>query len=210
MRIHSIEKIKELKKMRKRGFSIPELVEKFSIPKTTVWHHVHNIRILPKYLPILKAKRGGSTKRKQKNLEEARKKAQTLLQGHNRDVVIAIAMLYWGEGSKKRCEFINSDEKIIESYLVVLREVFNVPENDIKPIMRIFSGMKREECLNHWSRVTKIPRYKFIVRFNDGGTKGRTRYGMCRIVVRKGSNILKLIHSLIDQVFKEIIRSGRN
>jgi len=206
MQIHSIEKIKELKKLREKGFSINELVVKFCIPKSTVWHHIHNIKVLPKYIPILKAKRGGSTKRKQRNLEEARKHAQELLRSSNRDLSIVIAMLYWGEGTKKRCEFINSDGRIIKSYLIVLRDVFNISEKFIKPIIRMYSGMEKKECLNYWSRITKIPKNKFIIRFNDGGTKGRTKYGMCRIKIKKGSNILKLIQSLINQIFEEIIK----
>jgi len=208
MRIHSIEKIKELKRLRRKGFSINELVTKMSIPKTTVWHHVHNIKVSPKYILTLKGKRGGSAKRKQRNLEEARRYAQKLLQSSTRELSIIVAMLYWGEGSKKRCEFINSDGKIIETYLIVLRNVFNLQEEFIKPTIRIYSGMSRKQCLNYWSRITKIPEHKFIIRFNDGGTKGRTKYGMCRITVKKGGNILKLIQSLIDQVFENVIKDN--
>jgi len=206
MRIHSIEKIKELKRLRKKGFSINELVTKLSIPKTTVWHHIHNIKVSEKYSLILKGKRGGSAKRKRINLEKALEYAQKLLQNPTRELSIIIAMLYWGEGNKKRCEFINSDGRIIETYLIVLRDIFNVQEEFIKPTMRIYSGMNRKECLNYWSRITKIPRHKFIIRFNDGSTKGRTKYGMCRITVKKGGNILKLIQSLIDQAFQNIIK----
>ena len=206
MRIHSIEKIKELKRLRRKGFSINELVAKLSIPKSTVWHHIHNIKVLPKYIPILEAKRGGSAKRKQKNLEEAKERAQKLLRSPNRDLSIVIAMLYWGEGTKKRCELINSDGRIIKTYLVVLRDVFHISEEFIKPIMRIYSGMNEKECLDYWSRITKIPKHEFIIRFNDGGTRGRTKYGMCRIRVKKGSNILKLIQSLINQIFDEVIK----
>jgi len=206
MRIHPIEKIKELKRLRRKGFSINELVAKLSIPKSTVWHHIHNIKVLPKYIPILEAKRGGSAKRKQKNLEEAKKRAQKLLRSPNRDLSIVIAMLYWGEGTKKRCQLINSDGRIIKTYLVVLRDVFHISEKFIKPIMRIYSGMNEKECLDYWSRITKIPKHKFIIRFNDGGTRGRTKYGMCRITVKKGSNILKLIQSLINQIFDEVIK----
>ena len=206
MRIHSIEKIKELKRLRKKGFSINELVTKLSIPKTTVWHHIHDVKVSQKYILILKGKRGGGAKRKRINLEKARKYAQKLLQSSTRELSIIIAMLYWGEGSKKRCEFINSDGRIIETYLIVLRDIFNIQEEFIKPTMRIYSGMNRKECLNYWSRITKIPKHKFIIRFNDGGTKGRTKYGMCRITVKKGGNVLKLIQSLIDQVFENIIK----
>jgi hypothetical protein len=206
MRIHSIEKIKELKRLRKKGFSINELVTKLSIPKTTVWHHIHDVKVSQKYILILKGKRGGGAKRKRINLEKARKYAQKLLQSSARELSIIIAMLYWGEGSKKRCEFINFDGRIIETYLIVLRDIFNIQEEFIKPTMRIYSGMNRKECLNYWSRITKIPRHKFIIRFNDGGTKGRTKYGMCRITVKKGGNVLKLIQLLIDQVFENIIK----
>jgi len=206
MRIHSIEKIKELKRLRKKGLSINELVTKLSIPKTTVWHHTHNIKVSQKYILILKGKRGGGAKRKRINLEKALEYAQKLLQNPTRELSLIIAMLYWCEGSKKRCEFINSDGRMIKTYLIVLRNVFNVQEEFIKPTMRIYSGMNRKECLNYWSMITKIPRHKFIIRFNDGGTKGRTKYGMCRITVKKGGNVLKSIQALIDQIFENIIK----
>lgn len=206
MRVHSMKKIKELKKLRKKGFSMPELVAKLSIPKTTIWHHIHDIKLSPKYAQILKAKYGGSKKRTQKNWEIARKLAQKLLCGDTRDYSIALAMLYWGEGSKKVCEFINSDGRIIETYLFILRTILKVPEESIKPTMRIFFGMDRRGCLNYWSHVTKIPKRKFLIRFNDGGTRGKTKYGMCRITVKKGANTLKIMHSLIDQFFKETIQ----
>lgn len=207
MQIHSAQKIRELKKLRKQGYSINELVTKLAIPKTTVWHHVHNVDVLPKYILILKSKRGGSTKRTQQNWEIARKHAEELLKNNkNKKFLIALAMLYWSEGSKKVCEFINTDGKIIHLYLEILRKVLNIPEKSIKPTLRIFTGMKRTTCLNHWSQITKIPKRNFLVRLNDGGTKGNTKYGMCRITVRKGSNTLKLIHSLIEKISGELIK----
>ena len=65
MRVHSAEKIKELKRLRRKGLSINELVAKLSIPKTTVWHHIHNIKLSPKHIARLKARQGGSAERKQ-------------------------------------------------------------------------------------------------------------------------------------------------
>ena len=118
---------------------------------------------------------------------------------------IAGVMLYWGEGSKRVCELVNSDGKMIKCYLSILRNVFNIPEGHISPTLRIFSGMNRKECLNYWSNITGILKKRFIIRLNDGGTRGRTKYGMCRIIIRKGSNTLKLIHSLIEQTFGEVI-----
>lgn len=206
MRVHSIKKIKELKRLRCRGYSITELTARLSIPKTTVWHHIQGVKVLPKYVSILESKkRSGSTRLKEANLKKAQTYAYELLRGQHREFAIAIAMLYWGEGSKKRCEFVNSDGRIIQLYLLALRKAFNIPEEYIRPTMRIFSGMNRSKCLNYWSRITKIPSRKFIIRLNDGGTRGRTEYGMCRIIISRGGNLLKLIKSLIDQFFKELI-----
>ncbi len=206
MRVHSKEKLKELKELRKRGYSINELVTKLSIPKTTVWHHIRAVQVLPQYISLLKSKRGGSAKRTQENWKKARARAQGLLQGSRREFLIVLAMLYWREGSKKVCEFINSDGKMIKIYLTILRKILNIPEQDIRATMRISSGMNRAECLNYWSNITQIPKKKFVIRPNDGGIRGKARYGMCRITIKRGGNILKLIHSLKEQIFEETIK----
>lgn len=205
MRIHTIEKIEKIKELRKNGASINEIVSALSIPKTTVWHHCHEIKILPRYLSIWISKRGGSAKRKQKNWESAQIVAQQLLNGPQRESAIMLAMLYWSEGNKKACEFINSDGKMINLYLNLLMELLGISTAGemIKPTMRIFSGMNRQECLSYWSRITKIPKNKFVIRFNDGGTRGKTKYGMCRITVKKGAKTLKIIQSLIGQIYEE-------
>ena len=205
MRIHSADKIKKLKQLRRKGYSINELVKELSIPKTTVWYHIQSVRVLPQYASALKAKRGGSAKRTEMNWKKAQEHAKELLMSPYRELAIVLAMLYWGEGSKKRCEFINSDGRMIEIYLFSLRNMLNIKEKDIQPTLRIFSGMDRSECLDYWSKITKIAKSKFVVRLNDGCTRGRTKYGMCRITIRKGGNFLKLIRSLIDQFYKETI-----
>jgi hypothetical protein len=205
MKIHSASKINRLKQLRKRGYSINELVEKMHVPKTTVWHHVHRIKVSEKYTKILNSKRGGSRIRKQKNIELSKVEAREILESTNRELAIALSMLYWGEGSKKTCDFINSDGKIIEVYLKIIRGVFKIEGNFIRATMRIFTGMDENDCLNYWSKVTGIRKGEFKVRFNDGGTRGKTKYGMCRISIRKGAKLLKIIHSLIGQIHEEIL-----
>ncbi len=205
MRKHSLQKINSIKKLRRFGYSINEIVSELSVPRTTVWHHVHNVKVLPKYLPLLKTKRGGSRKIKERNLQAAAERAEKLLQKSDRTLAIILAMLYWGEGSKKVCEFINSDGKMIQVYLKILRNYLNISDDFIKITVRYFSGMDKNECLKYWSENTGISKSKFIVRFNDGGTRGKTRYGMCRITVRRGHNTLKLIHSLINKTSDQIL-----
>ncbi len=208
MRVHSVEKINLLKRLRKKGYSINELVDALSIPKTTVWHHIHKVLLSPKYAMILESKRGGSAKRTQRKWLIAKENAHQLLCGSNREHVLILAMLYWAEGTKRVCDFINSDGRMIKLYLGILRTVLKIPEINIKPTIRFFSNTEKEECLKYWSMVTGIAKNRFAIRMNDGGTRGRTKYGMCRIslIKGKGSETLKLLHSLIDQSYESIVK----
>lgn len=208
MRRHSDSKIKQLKELRETGHSINEIVNLLSIPKTTVWHHVQKIKVRPEYKSALKSKRGGSKIRTQRNWDQAKVIADNLLKSELREKAVILTMLHWCEGHKKTCEFINSDGRMVEIYLTILRKVLKIPEDRLKPTLRIFSGMNRKRCLEYWSQITKIPVRKFKIRNNDGGTRGKTLYGMCRITVRKGANTLKIIRSLIDGVYNEIINSN--
>lgn len=200
MRVHSSDKIEELKRLRSQGMSIGQLVAETQMPKTTIWHHVHKIELSEEHRKILRT-RQGSAKREQKNWKEARERAANILASPYRDAIIALAMLYWAEGNKKHgCNFVNTDGVMIATYLLVLRKVLNIPEHSIKPTLRIFTGMDESLCLTHWSQVTKIPESRFKVYLNDGGSRGRSPFGMCRITISragKGGNILKLIHSVI-------------
>jgi hypothetical protein len=204
MRVHSNNTIAKMKLLRRRGHSINELVHEFSVPKTTVWHHVHKVSVLPECFSELKAKRGGSALRFIARTQEAEKQAKDILGGPRREKAIALVMLYWAEGRKKGCEFINSDGNMIRLYIKILHDVFGITKKDLIPTIRVFTGMNKQECLSYWISVTGLPEQEFIVRLNDGGTRGRTRYGMCRIYVRKGSQYLKIINALINQIIKEM------
>ena len=206
MRVHSKQKIKNLIKLRSTGYSIQEIMEILDMPKTTVWHHIQGIEVLPQYKALLRSKRGGGSKRKANNIKRAEEEAIKLFTKlNNRDCLIALSMLYWAEGSKGSPEFINSDGRMITLYLHILRKILKIPNDSIHVTVRIFTGMNEKECVYYWSQITNISSKHFTVRMNDGGTRGRTRYGMCRIRVRKGGHFLKMMHSLIDLSFEKMI-----
>lgn len=207
MKIHSDEKIKKLKELREKGYSINELVKDLSIPKTTVWHHVHKIILTPQCASLLKLRTGGSRKRKEKNIAVAKELAEKMINSPDREYLIILSMLYWAEGCKKACEFINSDGRMIDLYVKIIVKIFNISKERITPTIRIISSMDKKECLNYWSKITSLPKERFFVRINDGGTKSSTKYGMCRISIKKGSNTLKLILSLIQQFYDQLIKT---
>jgi hypothetical protein len=96
---------------------------------------------------------------------------------------------------------------MVDLYVKIMVKIFDIPRERITPTIRIFSGMDRKECLDYWSKVTGLPKTRFFVRIDDGGIKSRTKYGMCRISIQKGSNTLKLILSLIQQFYDQLIKT---
>ena len=88
-------------------------------------------------------------------------------------------------------------------WLNILLNIIGISDDRITPVMRIYSGMNKKVCLNYWSKITKFPKSKFVIRFNDGGKSGKTKYGMCRIEVKKSGDLLKLALSVIDEVCRE-------
>ena len=201
MQIHSNQTISKLKFLRKSGYSIEALMRELSLPKSTVWHHIHKIKLSDKYKKILKSNQGGSKLRKEKDLLRAHEEAKNLLESHDKYLYTTAASLYWAEGSKGRCELVNTDGEMIKLYLKILRNNLKIPEERIEPILRIFSNHKESECLNYWSEITRIPKNRFTVLINDGGNRGRG-YGMCRIIVRKGGYTLKLFKAIISEICK--------
>ena len=207
MRVHSDEKIKKLKELRRKGYSINELVRDLSIPKTTIWHHIQKVEVDPQYVSVLRAKIGGSRKRKEKRIKIAEESAKKLLDSPNREYLIILSMLYWAEGCKGAFNFVNSDGRMVDLYVKILVKIFGISKDRIIPTMRIYSQMDKTECLKYWSKVVGLPKDRFFVRIDDGGRESSTKYGMCRITIKKGSDTLKLVLSLIQQFYDQWVKS---
>lgn len=137
----------------------------------------------------------------EKDLIRAKEEAKILLNSPDKYLYATAASLYWAEGSRGRCELINTDGEMIKLYLKILRDYFKISEDRIQPILRIFSNHDKTVCLNYWSSITKIPKNRFTILENDGGNHGRN-HGMCRIIVRKGGYTLKLFRAIISEICK--------
>lgn len=205
---YSLEKINQIKQLRLNGCSILRIMSELNLPKTTVWHHVKDIQLTDSQVRILKSNQGGSKIKKELNIQKANAFARELLSGELREPLIIIAMLYWAEGRKAdRCEFINSDGQMIDLYLKILRNILKVPEEYIEITIRIFTGMNQKECVSYWKKITNVDKTRTKVKFNDGGTRGNTKYGLCRVTIKKSHQMLKLMHSLIGLISQNTLPS---
>jgi hypothetical protein len=206
MRVHSEEKIREIKKLRQSGFSIGEIIKKTSLPKTTIWHHIHSIKLSPKDVALIKSKQGGSKIRSKNEWDKADADAKEILRigGNKKFYCSVLSMLYWAEGNKKGFVFTNTEGNMIKLFILILNKYFDISDNRIDLIIRVFSNLNKKECLSYWSKVVGLPKNKFRIYFNDGGTKGKAKYGICRLSVKKGGYLFKLTTSIINNILKQV------
>lgn len=115
-------------------------------------------------------------------------------------------MLYWGEGAKRDLSFCNSDPGMIRMFAHCLLQM-GVNKEDLKITVRIYEDIEKRNAVSFWSRTLGMP-VKQISNVNvlKGRKKGKLKYGMCRIRVRKGGFYLKTLQSIIQLVKENYIR----
>lgn len=196
------ETIKKMVGLRKRGFSLPEIHREVEVGYGTVFRYIKNVPIEPKYLKNWAGKRGGSRKRKLLLLNKAKLEAERLIRGvDKREATLILASLYWGEGRKIAFDLLNSDPMMIRLIVNILRKYFQVSTDRLRVSIRTFSDLDKGECLSFWSSITGVLKEKFVrVDVLEGKKKGKLKYGMCRIRVAKGGNLVKYIQAIQNRV----------
>ena len=197
---HPVDTVRKIRELRKIGYSISELTSTFSLPKTTVWHYIQGVKIPPKYIKILRSRQGGSALRKLKNWEKATTEAKEIMSSNRKYECSLLAMLYWAEGNNKDFTFTNTNPAMIKIVVGILNKNFGIRIEDLLVTVRYFTGMNKNKCKNYWSETTGVPKKKLKMYYNDGGTRGRSEYGMCRLSVRKSAYLLKVVKSLITNI----------
>ena len=127
-----------------------------------------------------------------------------------RDLLIAITALYWGEGSKKNREFFlsNSDPEMIRFLIRALRVLWGIKKDRIGLTVGLNKIHKKrdDDVKDYWAAVTGISKDKFrktifIRAKNKKNYKNfLTHYGTLRVRISKSSEIyyqmMGLIHGL--------------
>jgi hypothetical protein len=199
------KEIKEgLIRSRQQGLSIPEISRLHLVPKSTVLRWVKDVRILPKYHARWLERRNASKIISKKNWELATTRADTLIKRiDDHMLALVAATLYWAEGSKKDFSISNTDPVMIKTFLNILRKVFSVKDDDIKVSLRIYEDLDKKACLKFWSEITKVTLdERTSINVLKGSKRGKLKYGMCRVRVRKGGLLLKEFFAIINRVDK--------
>lgn len=189
------EIIEKIKFLRSQGYSLPEISRTVDIPKTTVFRYTQGVTILPEFLTNWAGKRGGSRKKRLQQEKSAFEEGKKIIgKISNKERMLFLAALYWAEGSKKDFGLSNTDPKLIRIFINGLREVFGIMDDRFRISVRIYEDLDQDKCLSFWSKIVGIPKEKFVgVNIISGRKKGKLEYGMCRVRITKGGDLLKKI-----------------
>lgn len=190
--------------LRLLGRSIPEISQELHIAKTTIQRYVVGIDIPPAYRQRLREKQGGSRERAAGVRANVYTEAQTFLSSlSQREYILLLTALYWGEGTKRDFSIINSDPNLIQTFIAGLHAL-GIERSRISIAIRLHSGLSIERARLFWSLITNIPIEQITqVEIIEGKKKGKLPHGMCRIRVRKGIRERLFLQSLISLIGKE-------
>lgn len=197
--------IKKLQLLRSQGLSLPKLKKKFNLGYGTIYKYVKDIEILPKYIRVWNQSYKSSTKRMQKEIKEADRKARmTVKKLSEREKILFLSALYWGEGTKKDLSLTNSDPDIIKIFTYCLRQYLNIPNERIMINIRFYEDMDKNECISFWLKETSLKRENISsINVLEGKRKGKLKYGICRMRVKKGGSVLKYLKAIQKEVIKQ-------
>ena len=173
-------------KLRQEGFSFEEISVKLRIPRSTIYEWTHEIVLNPMAkMKIRQRKLEGIElskiwwkKRKAQWLNEAIDKAEGDLKDFSVNKVNArliAACLYWAEGSKAQnnLTFMNSDPKMISTFLTLLRHGFDLDELKFRVLIHLHEYHNRAEMIKYWSQITRIPVRQFLKVYQKPHTRKR-------------------------------------
>jgi len=200
------ETIEKIKLLRQKGYSLPEIKKEVKASHGSVFRHMQGVKILPEYWKEWHGKQGGSIKRMKIRERLAEEKAEkTIISLSDKEKMIFLTALYWGEGNKSDFNLMNTDADLIRVFIQGLQEIFNISKDRLRISIRIYEDLNKRECLQYWSKITGVPVEKFVsVNILKGNKKGKLPYGMCRLRILKGGDMLKYIKALKNRIISFI------
>jgi predicted transcriptional regulator len=179
-------KIKEkirAKFLRRKGYSIHEISNLLKVSKSSASKWVNSVvldekakgRIQKRMLLGRLRSRETVVERSRKRNEKINKDAGVVVNDcHLNDSSgkILCALIYLCEGSKcsRSVNFVNSDPKLISTFLSLLRRNFLLDEKKLRISMHLHRYHNESKQLLFWSKVTRIPKRQFNKTYSKYST----------------------------------------
>jgi len=209
--------------LRKHGRSVGEVMKAVGVSKSTASSWCREVELTAGQKMNLREKaisaghKGrllGSSMNHQKKLDMIAKNfaeaRATIGKISNRDLLIAGAALYWGEGSKSERTggfvFVNSDPMMVLFMKSFLEDVFRVSADRFLCTVQINEAhrVRIKKVLNFWAKLLQLPTEQFTkpyfvkVRANKVYANFENYYGVFRLKVRKSREMKQKMLGLIS------------
>jgi hypothetical protein len=155
----------QARELRAGGLTLLEIARELGVAKSSVSLWVRGVEFMPG--PRVRARRCGPNalqRRKQAEIDsliaEGRERIGVM---SDRDLLVAGAALYAGEGSKADgpVVFANSDPRMMAFFCAWLRRFFDVDESRLRVTVYLHQGLDIDAAVAHWTTVTGIAPSQF-------------------------------------------------
>ncbi len=203
---------------RAKGYSIKEIATTLNVSKSSVSVWVRCIALSSNAQKRIKERQDSARKRASATLHQRKIDRENIAMQTGRMVVrnakidentarIICSMIYWCEGNKNAGDgmgFTNSDPRIIETFLSLLRTGFLINESKFRACIHIHDYHNEAVQLKFWSEKARIPEGQFTKSFKKPHTGKQTHLGYqgC-IQIRYRDVVLSRELLAIGEVFME-------
>ena len=194
--------VEKITSLRRKGYSLNDIKKETNVGYGTIYRYIKNVSIDPQYINLWLAKRKSSTYRMQKAEKLAKEKAKkSVMELSERERLLFLVALYWAEGNKGDFIITNSDPLLMKVFVQGLIKIFNIKMDEISVSIRIYDDLNQHSCKLYWSKEIGVPIDNFrSANILEGKKLGKLPYGMCRVRVKKGGDLLKYIKALQSEV----------
>jgi len=190
--------------LRKQGFSMNMIENRYGIPRSTQSGWFKNVRLTStqkkKLLQNSKSTLIAARKKavlwhntqKEKRLKEAENQATEIIKSldiaDKKLLELTLAILYMGEGTKRKLETSigSSDPLILKFFLATLKTLYNFDFKKIKCQLNLRADQNPEKMKHFWSKELNVPINNFGYVNLDKRTIGSKTYpqykGVCHVL----------------------------
>jgi hypothetical protein len=195
--IHASD-IADIRSLRETGHSINEISRQVKCSKSTVQRYIKDVVVHEEYVSVLKDKQRVSVRRSRLMWNQEERKAKSFLNSMSeRELIMLMIGLYWGEGTKRELNLINGDPYLVRTFLSGLYAL-GAKREDVRLSIRVYGKKHIKSSSSFWiAHLGLTPEH--IVGYEILENSGETRliHGMCRVRIQKSQRFFKRIMSMI-------------
>lgn len=209
MKLHKKQKAIEL---RKKGYSLNEIAGNLNVAKSSISLWVRGLPISDFARKRLYMRAVNGRLRAAEVKSEKVNRKDNFYLAHSRSIVASLpanknyqkvlcAMLYWCEGVKSvdygMC-FMNSDPKLIQLFLKLLRDNFEIKEEKLKALLHLHKYHDINKEIAFWSEITHINKQQFLKPYikENSGKRVRDNYRGCLSVRYYSTDLARELSAL--------------